>query len=244
MTNLTNHSCQPHSAPYESRMVALAQHPRDLTSPQGNRRKRSVGYSDKLWAPGQTLRISFVNEPAETLKSAIMAAANKWLPFINLKFQLVEDDLFAAEIKIHTGGDPKQNYAMFGTDALRAADASMVLGITPDMDNFEYTVIHEFGHALGMEHEHQHPDADIPWDVPKVYAHYAAKGYDQETVDEAVLSKITVGNLTKQPYDRHSIMHYPVDQALTVGDWEVGINSQISEKDKAFMRAAYPYPSE
>jgi hypothetical protein len=36
-------------------------------------------------------------------------------------------------------------------------------------------------------------------------------------------------------------MHYPVLQALTQGDWEVGINSQISEKDKAFMRLAYPH---
>jgi len=38
---------------------------------------------------------------------------------------------------------------------------------------FSRTVIHEFGHALGMIHEHQHPLAAIPWDKDKVYTYYA-----------------------------------------------------------------------
>ncbi|MDZ3996208.1 M12 family metallopeptidase [Pseudomonas sp. Teo4] len=205
-----------------------------------SRQKRSIGFADKFWPTGSTLRISFVNEPGKALKNAIFEAACTWLPFVNLQFKLVEDDLFEAEIKIHTGGDPSQNHSMYGTESRKAAGASMVLGVTPDMDSFEYTVIHEFGHALGMQHEHQHPEADIPWDIPKVYAYYAAKGHDQETVDESVLGKSDDPHMKITPYDRNSIMHYPIDQALTLGDWEVGINRQISEKDKAFMRMIYP----
>ncbi len=206
-----------------------------------HRQKRSLGYADKFWPAASTLRITFVNQPRACLKQAIFNAACQWLPFVNLRFELVDDDTFDAQIKIHTGGSVTSNYSMFGTDARRSAGASMVLGVTPDMDSFERTVLHEFGHALGMEHEHQHPEAEIPWDIPKVYAYYAAKGHDRATVDEAVLGKVNSPSMAKLPYDRTSIMHYPIDQALTLGDWEVGINSQISEKDKAFMRMAYPH---
>ncbi|UVL88211.1 MULTISPECIES: hypothetical protein [Pseudomonas] len=30
-------------------------------------------------------------------------------------------------------------------------------------------------------------------------------------------------------------------QKRSLGDWQVNINSQVSEKDKAFMRMAYPH---
>ncbi|MEN5236244.1 MULTISPECIES: hypothetical protein [Pseudomonas] len=30
-------------------------------------------------------------------------------------------------------------------------------------------------------------------------------------------------------------------QKRSQGDWQVNINSQVSEKDKAFMRMAYPH---
>lgn len=220
--------------------MALQENPANVPQAPGSRRKRSVAYFDKFWAPGRTLRISFTNQPEQFLKDAIFHAASQWLPYVNLDFALVDDDT-ESEIKIHTGSSPTLNYSVFGTDALTSAGASMVLGVTPDMDNFQLTVIHEFGHALGAEHEHQHPDADIPWDLPKVYAHYAAKGHSKEVVDEAVLSKINNGSIRKTPYDRDSIMHYPVPQALTIGDWEIGINDRISEKDKAFMRLIYPH---
>ena len=30
------------------------------------------------------------------------------------------------------------------------------------------TVLHQFGHALGLEHEHQHPTAPLEWNQEKV----------------------------------------------------------------------------
>jgi len=241
MTELMICRCRHHCDPHLSYDAAVRENPANAASKgQSNRRKRSIGYFDKFWSPGRTLRISFVNDAEAPLKQAIFAAACKWLPYVNLKFELVADDDFDSEIKIHTGGDVEFNYSVYGTDALTSAGASMVLGVTLDQESFERTVIHEFGHALGAEHEHQHPDANIPWDIPKVYEHYASKGIDKATVDENVLARVENSSLSKLPYDRHSIMHYPVLQALTLGDWEVGINSQISDKDKAFMRLAYP----
>ncbi|MNE55141.1 hypothetical protein D3C80_1499630 [compost metagenome] len=66
-------------------------------------------------------------------------------------------------------------------------------------------------------------------------------GVEEATVDDSVFNKLEDSNLRKLPYDRHSIMHYPIPKELTLGDWEVGHNAEISEKDKALMRLAYPH---
>ena len=39
---------------------------------------------------------------------------------------------------------------------------------------FRSTTIHEFGHALGLNHEHKNPSAGIKWNKPVVYSDYAA----------------------------------------------------------------------
>lgn len=211
-----------------------------------NRQKRSIGFTSAFWPNGSTLRIAFVDEGlSRTHKQRIIDAINQWQPFVNLRFEFIDGREGQAEygkgdIRITT--DSSLNYSLIGT-AAKGNDPwtpTMVLGIKPSDPKFASTVTHEFGHALGAEHEHQHPEANIPWDLPKVYAFYEGKGHTAETVDESVLTKLPTTAALMLPYDRQSIMHYPVDNALTIGDWEVGINLTLSEKDKAFMRKAYP----
>jgi hypothetical protein len=114
------------------------------------------------------------------------------------------------------------------------------LSTKPDDPLFGRTVLHEFGHVLGLLHEHQHPKANIPWDVPKLYAYFAAKGIDRQTVDLNLLDKTDKALAKGTAYDRTSIMHYAVLQEQTVGDWEVGINHTLSRRDRAFARRIYP----
>lgn len=215
-------------------------------SADSRRKKRSVGYQTAFWPNASTLSIGFVDDDlAPEHKQKIIDAINQWQPFVNLTFEFIdgrEDQPGYGKGDIRITTESSQNYSLIGT-AARANDPwtpTMVLGIEPSDPKFASTVMHEFGHALGMEHEHQHPEADIPWDLPKVYAFYASKGHSAEMVDESVLAKLPAEGALTLPYDRLSIMHYPVDNVLTLGDWEVGINSTLSEKDKAFMRKAYP----
>lgn len=218
-----------------------------IASSSGGRRKRSIGYQAAFWPNGSTLRIGFVDdELSADHQQSIIDAINTWQPYVNLTFEFIDGregqpGYGQAEIRITT--ESSQNYSLIGT-AAKANDPwtpSMVLGIKPEDPKFASTVMHEFGHALGAEHEHQHPEAEIPWDLPKVYAFYASKGHSAEVVDESVLGRLPADAALMLPYDRDSIMHYPVDNALTLGDWEIGVNSTLSDKDKAFMRLAYPH---
>jgi hypothetical protein len=212
----------------------------------GKRSRRSIGYTAMFWPNGSTLCIAYVDDDlAPSHWQHIVDAINQWQPYVNLEFEFIDGregrpDYGKGDIRITT--DSTQNYSLIGTSA-KANDPwtpTMVLGIKPSDPKFTSTVVHEFGHAPGAEHEHQHPDADIPWDLPKVYAYYASKGHSAETVDESVLAKLPAAAALTLPYDRDSIMHYPVENELTLGDWEVGTNLTLSEKDKAFMGKAYP----
>ncbi|MFI8398031.1 peptidase M12 [Pseudomonas sp. Choline-02u-1] len=206
-----------------------------------SRRKRSVLDYSKLWANGRTLKIAFMDAPERDHKRRIIDAASRWLPYVNLKFEFVDDR--KGDIRIATKNN--DNSSMLGTDALliHPDHATMNLGVKPDHADFEVIVTHEFGHALGALHEHQHPQANIPWDRPKVYEFYQNRPMNpltREQVDHNLFASFNTLDAIFTAYDKRSIMHHPVANALTVGDWHVPINRKISKKDKRLMRLLYP----
>lgn len=195
----------------------------------------------KKWKPGRTLKIAFLGQVDPTVKAKIIHYARQWLDFVNLKFDFVEGSVGDIRISTTAGG----SWSYLGTDAtlIDANQPTMNYGwLLPDTADIEYSrvVLHEFGHALGAIHEHQHPTAGIPWDRPKVYDYYARQGWSKEQVDNNIFRKYGTDQINASSYDRGSIMHYAVPNELTVGDWEIGWNTMLSETDKAFMRSQYP----
>lgn len=195
----------------------------------------------KLWRPGRTLRIAFIGDTDPIVRKKIEKYAKKWLEFVNLKFQFVEGS--RGDIRIATADDGSWSY--IGTDAklIPADEPTMNYGwLMPDTESEEYSrvVLHEFGHALGAIHEHMHPDAGIPWDKPKVYAYYAqTNGWSKEDVDNNIFAKYDRNQLNMSKYDKKSIMHYAVPNKLTIGNFQVGWNTVLSENDKKFARMNY-----
>ncbi|MEB0048754.1 MULTISPECIES: M12 family metallopeptidase [unclassified Pseudomonas] len=205
------------------------------------RSKRSVGIHTKYWRAGRTLNIAMYDEDEETIQK-IKSIAKKWLKHTNLKVNFISGEVGDIRIYINFLGDGGGSSAI-GTDALTLAPhrPTMVLNIDPTDPRFDYVVLHEFGHVLGLHHEHQHPDADIPWDRPKVYASYKQKfGWSREVVDSDVFPLSRSANTTYGDYDRHSVMHYSVSRETTTGGWEQRENLTLSTKDIATVRNAYP----
>lgn len=225
----------------EAYTVATNENPANIGTSTGTRRKRSILNYSKLWANGRTLKIAFMDAPEADHKDKIIKAASQWLPYINLKFEFVDD--LVGDIRIATTNN--SNSSMLGTDALliHPDDRTMDLGVKPDHPDFEVIVTHEFGHALGAMHEHQHPQAKIPWDKPKVYEFYQNREMNPltpEEIDRNLFTPFDTLEAIYTSYDKRSIMHHPVANTLTLGNWEVPINRKISKKDKRLMRLLYP----
>lgn len=197
-----------------------------------------MGDYKKLWKPGRELKIRFLEDVSSSFLRAFSKAITHWIKHVNLKFVIVPKG--DADIRITTDSD--DNKSLIGTDALTfdQDEATMYLETTPSDENFESTVLHEMGHALGYLHEHLHRDATIPWNREKVYAHYSEHyEWDEQQVDEQVLTPYS-GAIVDTEYDKNSIMHYAIDKELTDGVWEVGINTVLSELDIKMAKNTYP----
>ncbi len=101
-----------------------------------------------------------------------------------------------------------------GNDArlvTNTAQETMLLSLKDYVASFQqYLVMHEFGHSLGLMHEHQRSDF---WDVltplldvGKIKSYYKRAGTDFP-IDIAA-STVPDSETDKTDYDPDSIMHY------------------------------------
>ena len=197
----------------------------------------------KLWENGRTLKVKFLDgKPA--VQAKVQAVAKEWEQLANLKLEFVTSG--TAQIRI-SFAEEGFSWSTVGTDALTVAADKPTMNygwLEPDTDMREYqrVVRHEFGHALGMIHEHQNPAAQgqIPWDKPKVYAYYAQQGWNKDDVDFNIFELYSEDSTNHTAFDRTSIMEYAVPDSLTIGSYAIGWNTEFSPMDIEFMKRQYP----
>lgn len=137
------------------------------------------------------------------------------------------------------------HWSFVGRDARHAAEGKATMNImlsSQPWEEWRRVVLHEFGHALGLRHEHAHPQSGIAWDREAVYRFYAqTQGWDRATVDRQVFTPAP-DQWTGTRWDPQSIMHYPVPANLTLDRQAVGWNDDLSPADIAFVHSLYPLP--
>lgn len=218
-----------------------------LTSmPATLRKKRSLGIQYTFWTTGKTLRISFLGQPEPTLKQSIFTLASEWTLHANINFELLQDNVETDEIRIATDVPSNMNRSAVGTLALTYEGPSMCLGTRPGDEKFRTIVLHEFGHALGMLHEHQHPDAAFDWSMDYLRTTFFAKSpyASEEHFEQWIATNYTPfsvnSGLEIAAYDTHSIMHYGISADRVNGGATTQRNEHLSAGDIAFMRMHYP----
>lgn len=206
-----------------------------------------VSYKGYYWSNGQTIKIKFLNGDA-FLQNKVKQFASQWLDFANLKFVWVASDQNAdVKIGFKWNGD-QGSWSHIGKNSSNIASnqPSMNFGwfssATAD-EEFSRVVIHEFGHALGLGHEHQNPTSPIQWNKEVVYNEYAKQGWSRATVDSNILNKFLISQVDYTNFDNKSIMLYSFPSSFTLNGYSAPWNTNLSNEDMVSIRSIYPYPT-
>jgi len=213
-------------------------------SEEGTKQNALVSAPNILWPNGATLKVSFLDEASDFVKERIVNYAKVWEDYANISFKFIDTSDGDIRIGFKKGG----SWSWVGTLAqgVKSDEKTMNFGWLDDYiseNEFSRTVIHEFGHALGLKHEHQHPDGDICWNWEAVIDFYTGdpNNWSKEETRSNLesLSYYSIGNSTA--YDPQSIMHYPIPQSLTSCNYMTGWNTDLSDLDKTAIATMYPF---
>lgn len=202
--------------------------------------------------------VGFINGTPE-IKGIVREVIAEWTTWANVAFIVDENNNFegdSADIKILFADDGPHNSAL-GINAWESFSRkgknypTMNLGyLTPPFRNaageifsdVRGTVLHEFGHALGMHHEHQNPIGGIQWNRDAVIADLSGppNSWNTETIDFNIFRALKEHMILATTYDSSSIMHYFVPASWTLNNVAVNGNNNLSVMDKKFVSQRYP----
>lgn len=206
---------------------------------------RAALQKDAKWKSGDSIKIAFLSGD-EALKKRVRDVAASWVApgMANLSLAFVANP-GDADVRISfVAGDG--SWSTVGTTCRKvpAARATMNYGwidANSTEEDLRSVVLHEFGHALGLIHEHQNPVAGIHWNRDAVIKELSGppNSWSVDEIEFNVLNPAAPDEVTATNLDKASIMMYPIPQTWTTDGFSAGFNSDLSKTDKTFIRKQY-----
>lgn len=214
--------------------------------PQSAGKSKAALLREYQWPNGSVITCRFIGGD-KALRARVEAIAKEWTGpnMANLELRFVQSGNADIRIAFEAG---RGSWSYLGTYChhVSKTEPTMNFGwLTPSSSEVEIrrVVLHEFGHALGLIHEHQNPKRPIKWDKPAVRKDLSGppNNWDNATIENNMFKKYDLSELTATSLDPSSIMLYPVPKRWTTDGFSVGMNSQLSATDRELIRKAYPH---
>jgi len=202
---------------------------------------RAIAPIETIWPNGSTLRVKFLGGTAAE-RATVERVASEWMKHANVKLQFGATG--ASEIRVAFVQDGR-SWSYLGTDNLRIPAHAATMNFGWPLE--EGTILHEFGHALGLSHEHQNPQGGIRWNEPVVLRELSGppNEWDEDTIRSNVLEQYAQDQIRGTTFDKDSIMLYAFPARWTLNNVGTKENNKLSTVDCSFVGAAemYPFPN-
>lgn len=211
--------------------------------------RRAALLKEVSWGPNPTITAAFLGgSPA--LRSRVKNAAMGWISDGGARVSLTfltnpAVDPKAADVRIaFIAGDGSWSY--LGTQCRHIARHLPTMNFgwideTSSEDDLRSVVLHEFGHALGLIHEHQNPKKGILWDRHAVIADLSRppNGWDLATIEHNMFKKYDADAVDATNTDSASIMMYQIPSRWTKDGFSTSFNVRLSAQDKKLIQSIY-----
>ncbi|WP_372394599.1 hypothetical protein ABMY26_06165 [Azospirillum sp. HJ39] len=203
--------------------------------------------SDGLTPSGKvTLSVFFLNGTSQEHNQCIRAAS-EWLrdgvdAYLDFSWNVLSKDKVDpkdAHIRVRFGHGG--NWSLIGRNALGKTNRDEpTMNIADVVDNI---IMHEFGHALGLRHEHQHPTGGIKWAERAVINAMAKEDppWSEEYTRANVFTRYDTATqcIGDPEFNDHSLMMYPIPKEWTVDQYSATPSPSITPRDRRCVRGLY-----
>src|SRR4030095_7066858 len=218
------------------------------------RRARAILSTQSKWVNGTVLHYCFFRAGShftvpKVQADAIRAAFAKWKAAgIGLEFKEV-NQLSEAEVRIGYSTADGSSASAVGRDVLDIPlnEPTTVYGWDLTTSYGRGTALHELGHVLAREPDHQTPSAGIKWREQAVYDSLAKppNNWDHDTTYHNILEKLTSQQVQGSTWDPDSIMEYEFEPGLIDDPEQYDVNGitppgTLSTPDKQWVLQWYP----
>lgn len=225
--------------------------------------QRAAFLNNVTWPDNYVIKVGFFKEPFKyegatenpnyNLKKAkfVQETVEKYLvPLINIKFEW-DVDLKDADCRIMFVTS-RGAWSSLGTQAVDVPkdEPTMNLGWIDDNEDYDnvvfegtgIVVLHEFGHLLGMIHEHSRIDASFEWDKEIVYKELGGppNNWSRKDCDEQIFQVYNTTEFNGSAYDKYSMMHYFFPSNYFKKDPKLEKITRMSDTDKEWLSKKYP----
>jgi len=214
-------------------------------------------FTKKIWPDGSKIRIAFLGtgdaikrtdlfkakdlDPLQnevkllSVQEAIKKIVKERIePLVNLDIAFVDSP---KDANVRISFNPGGSWSLVGTDHLEQKE-----GATMNFGWFDVpTTIHEFGHLIGLIHEHQNPAGQkIQWDTQKVIEWAKeTQGWSEQTTKENIINKYDKNSINGSDFDPLSIMLYFFPASLTTNNKGTQQNFRLSGEDVEWISKTY-----
>lgn len=213
-------------------LIKIAFYPRKQ-SIELSKYKKIMNLSEGVMIDPLQIKIEENNLSVEDAIKLVVEERIKPLCKLNFKFVSMDE-----KPNVRISFDPKGGaWSFIGTDHLKEKNG-------PTMNFGWYdaqTIIHEFGHLLGMIHEHQNPfGKPIEWNLPLLYKWASTtQKWSKEVTDNNIVNHYDQTLINGSDFDPLSIMLYFFPPVITLDKKGTKLNTRLSGYDVKWISNIY-----